>query len=187
MLHSLNSNAPNEPPPGELHIVPERVHRLEVGAICHLSSSMPSISRRSCRVFHALYRLLTKMLQVPLDRLRHLLYLIKVNWFGSIRKASFPPLELQHGGGKGGCPPSFLLTFQPTTPCHQLTKVDVSHIDDPGAHTAHRSYANQITFSGKREDPPPRFLSNLRYTFLTLIDLGAGPNKMPAKSTARTL
>jgi hypothetical protein len=185
MLPSLYSNAPNEPPSGESSLLPESVHRLEVGALCRNSFDWLGFGFLLSRSCHALTRFFARLAQTSLSEIKHFLYAIRQSWFNRAKNDLFPLIELVDGNSAltngvtqmSGEPPY----------CCQAIETEVFQIDDPGAYNALRSYANYSTFIGKREDSPPRFLSHVRYTFLTLIELGAGPNNMPAKTTARTL
>ena len=185
MLPSLYSNAPNEPPSGESFLLPKNVHRLEVRALCRNLFDSCGSNFWPTRCCHALARFFARLVQTSLSEIKHFLYAIIQRWFSRAKNDLFPLIELADGNSElskgvtqmSGEPPS----------CCQAIETEVFQIDDSGAYNALRSYANYSTFIGKREDPPPRFLSHVRYTFLTLIELGAGPNNMPAKTTARTL
>jgi len=185
MLPLLHSNAPNEAPPGRSPLLPEKVHSLEVGAFCRDSFDSCGSNFWPTRCCHALARFFARLIRASLIKTKHFLYAIRQSWVGRAKNGSVPLIELVGENGvlnKGVTP-----TRDEPTSCPQTMEAQVLQFDDPGAHNALRSYANFSTLMGKRKDPPPRFLSHLRYTFLTLSELGAGPNKMPAKTTARTL
>lgn len=185
MFHPLHSNAPNESPSGESPLLPEKVHRLEVGALCRNLFDPSGSNFWPTRCCHALARFIARLIQASFIKIKNLLYAISQSWVGRSKNRPVALIELVDGNGvipKG----VKRMSVEPPSYC-QTNETEVFQIDDPGAYNALRSYANYSTFTGKREDPPPRFLSHIRYTFLTLTELGAGPNKMPAKTAARTL
>ena len=185
MLPLLHSNAPNEAPPGRSPLLPEKVHSLEVGAFCRDSFDSPGSNFWPTRCWHALARFFARLIQGSFIEIKHFLYARRQSWVGRAKNGSVPFIEL--AGANGVLAKGVMPTSDEPTSCPQTMEAQVLQIDDPGAHNALRSYANCSSFTGKREDPPPRFLFHLRHTFLTLIELGAGPNEMPAKTTARTL